>query len=175
MPDSDNVQALAAVIRESGATPRVTPERVVRSTLYDLDYHVALIACAFSINGEKRTDGTRSVVAHWLKLLQFIAVRPALLPAVQRWAKGRLHPDLDAWQAMPRGYLGDRTHDRTVELLVAEGLLYRMPSELQSGGRFDVLEQLYSDVETRGLLRSERDVLRSMAQIPVNRTMLRGA
>ena len=174
MPDTDKVQALAAVLREIGATPRVAPERVVRSTLYDLDYHVALVACAFFINGDKRTDGTRSLVTHWLKLLQFIAVRPALLPDVQRWAKGRLHPDLDVWQAMPRGYLGDRTHDRTVELLIANGVVYRMPAELQGGERFGILERLYTDIEARALLQSERDVLRKMAEIPVNRTMLRG-
>lgn len=174
MPDTDKVQALAAMLREIGAAPRVSPERVVRSTLYDLDYHVALVACAFFINGEKRTDGTRSLVTHWLKLLQFIAVRPALLPDVQRWAKGRLHPDLDAWQAMPRGYLGDRTHDRTVELLVASGLLYRMPANLQGGERFHMLENLYGDIDARQLLQSERAVLHVMAEIPVNRTMLRG-
>ena len=100
---SSKVQQLAELLRETGAKPRVSPDRVVRSTLYDLDYHVALIACVFFIASEHRTDGTRSLVAHWLKILQFIAVRPALLPDFLRWSRARRRPDLDMLQDMPRG------------------------------------------------------------------------
>ena len=171
---SDAVQALAAVLKEIGAPPRLAPERVVRSTLYDLDYHVALVACAFSINGHPRTDGTRALISHWLKLLQFVAVRPGLLPDFQRWAKERRRPDLDTWQKMPRGFLGDRTHDRTIELLVAARVLYRAPEELISGERFKVLDALYQHILERELLLSERSVLHDMAKIPVNKTLLRG-
>lgn len=174
MAEPDKIHALTAMLHEIGATPRVAPERVVRSTLYDLDYHLALVACAFAINAVQRTDGTSAIVAHWLKLLQFVAVRPALLPDVQRWAKGRLHPDVDAWQAMPRGYLGDRTHDRTVEYLIATGALHRMPDGLQSGPRFDILQQLHADVVMRDVLVSERRVLKALTEIQVNKTMLKG-
>ena len=171
---SDAAQALDAVLKEIGAAVRLAPERVVRSTLYDLDYHVALVACAFFINGQPRTDGTRSLISHWLKLLQFVAVRPGLLPNFERWATERRKPDLDTWQKMPRGYLGDRTHDRTIELLVAGRMLYRTPEELISGERFDILDALYQNILERDLLASERSVLREMAGIPVNKTMLRG-
>ena len=34
---------------------------------------------------------------------------------------------------MPRGYLGDRTHDRTVELLVATNVLHRTADALIGG------------------------------------------
>lgn len=47
--ESDPLTELAAVLRETGASPRMRRERIVRSTLYDLDYHVALIACVFFI------------------------------------------------------------------------------------------------------------------------------
>lgn len=168
------VQALAALLRDTGAKPRVNPDRIVRSTLYDLDYHVALVACVFYMNSAKRTDNTLSVVAHWLKLLQFIAVRPALLPAFLRWAKARRRPDLDTWQKMPRGYLGDRTHDSTIELLVAGKFLHRTADTLTSGERFHVLHALYGDIVARDLFRSERDTLRQLALIPVNKTLMRG-
>lgn len=171
---SDKVQALAALLREAGARPRVNPDRVVRSTLYDLDYHIALIACVFLTNAEPRTDNTLSVVAHWLKILQFIAVRPGLLRDFQRWAMERRRPDLDTWQKMPRGYLGDQTHDRTVELLVAGKVLLRSTDELISGERFHLLRRLFADLVARDLLVPERSTLRELARIPVNRTLLRG-
>lgn len=171
---SDKVQQLAELLRETGAKPRVSPDRVVRSTLYDLDYHIALIASVFFIASEPRTDGTRSVVAHWLKILQFIAARPALLPDFVRWSRARRRPDLDTWQKMPRGYLGDRTHDRTVELLVATKVLHRTADSLVGGESFSRLETLYLDILAKGLLRSEREALETMSHLSVNRTLLSG-
>jgi hypothetical protein len=171
---SDKVQQLAELLRETGAKPRVSPDRVVRSTLYDLDYHIALIASVFFIASEPRTDGTRSVVAHWLKILQFIAARPALLPDFVRWSRARRRPDLDTWQKMPRGYLGDRTHDRTVELLVATKVLHRTADSLVGGESFSRLETLYLDILAKGLLRSEREALETMSHLSVNKTLLSG-
>ncbi len=174
---STKVQTLVALLRETGAKPRVSPERVVRSTLYDLDYHIALVACAFFTNGETRTDHTLGLVAHWLKLLQFVAVRPALLPNVQTWAgtRRRLDLDLDVWQKMPRGYLGDRTHDRTIDLLVAGNVLRRATDTLESGERFDVLRYLHQQIVDRDILASERRTLHELARLRVNKTLLRGA
>jgi hypothetical protein len=174
MSSSGKVQQLAELLRETGAKPRVSSDRVVRSTLYDLDYHVALIACVFFIASESRTDGARSVVAHWLKILQFIAVRPGLLPDFLRWSGARRRPDLDTWQKMPRGYLGDRTHDRTVELLVATKVLYRTADALVGGESFSRLETIYLDILAKGLLRSEREALQTMSRLSVNRTLLSG-
>jgi len=171
---TNKVGALVALLRETGAKPRVSSDRVVRSTLYDLDYHVALIACVFFTNAEQRTDNTRSIVTHWLKILQFIAVRASLLQDFQHWAKARRSPNVDTWQKMPRGYLGDRTHDRTVELLVAGKVLYRTPDVLISGERFNVLRVIYKGIVAQDLFTSERDTLRTLTQIPVNKTLLRG-
>lgn len=171
---TNKVQALAALLREAGAKPRVSPDRVVRSTLYDLDYHVALVACVFFTNAEQRADNTRSIVAHWLKILQFIAVRPSLLRDFQRWAKARRTPNIETWQKMPRGYLGDRTHDRTVELLVAGKVLYRTTDALVSGERFNVLKVMYKGIVASDLFASERLTLHELAHIPVNKTLLRG-
>ncbi len=168
--ESDPVQELAAMLREVGASPRVRPEHVVRSTLYDLDYHMALIACVFFITAA----GSRRIVAHWLKILQFIAVRPSLLPSFESWASTRRQQDLDTWQTMPRGYLGDNTHDRTVELLVAGGVLLREGDELVDGGRFAELQRVYSDLLAKNILRSERETLLKLSNIRVNKTLLKG-
>ena len=168
--ESDPVLELAAVLREAGASARVRPERIARSTLYDLDYHVAVIACVFVITAEK----SQRVVAHWLKLLQFIAVRPSLLSDFQIWAGTRRHQDLDTWQKMPRGYLGDSMHDRTVELLVAAGVISREGDELCAGSRFADLRRIYDDLVARNLLRSERSTLVELARARPNKTLLTG-
>jgi len=173
--DSDPVRELTAVLREAGASPRVRPERIVRSTLYDLDYHVALIACVFFITLDNEVAISRRVAAHWLKILQFIAVRPTLLPNFQLWATTRRHQDLDTWQLMPRGYVGDITHDRTVELLVAGGVLLREGDALVPGNRFADLRQIYHALVTRNLLESERSTLLKLSDLRENKTLLKGA
>jgi len=168
--ESTPMRELTAVLREAGASPRVRPERIARSTLYDLDYHVALIACVFFI----ATASSQRVVAHWLKILQFIAVRPSLLSDFQILAGTRRHQDLDTWQKMPRGYLGDDTHDHTVELLVAGGVLTREGDELGAGSRFADLRRIFDDLLSRDLLRSERATLVELARVRVNKTLLKG-
>jgi hypothetical protein len=172
--DSNRAQVLATLLQEAGARPRVSPERVVRSTLYDLDYHIAIVACVFFTNAEQRTDNTRSIVAQWLRILQFVAVRPALLPDFLQWAKERRNPDLNTWQKMPRGYLGDRTHERTIEWLVAGEVLYRAADSLIGGERFNMLRGLYERIVANRLFASERLTLRALASVPVNKTLLRG-
>ena len=173
--ESDPVRELAAVLREAGASARVRPERIVRSTLYDLDYHVALIACVFFITAGDEAVSRHRVVAHWLKILQFVAVRPSLLPGFQIWADTRRHQDLDTWQKMPRGYLGDSTHDRTVELLIAGGVLARKGDELVAGSRLTELRRIYDDLVARNLLHSERATLLELSNTRVNKTLLKGA
>ena len=172
--DVDPLLELAAVLREAAASPRVRPERIVRSTLYDMDYHVALIACVFFIIAEGEAATSHRVVAHWLKMLQFIAVRPALLRNFQIWAATRRQQDLDTWQKMPRGYLGDTTHDHTVELLVAGGVLVREGDELIAGSRFADLRRIYDDLIARNLLGSERATLLELSRTRVNKTLLKG-
>ncbi len=173
--DSDPVQELATVLREAGVSPRVRPERIVRSTLYDLDYHVALIACVFFVSADDDASRSPQVVAHWLKVLQFVAVRPSLLPNFQVWASTRRHQDLDTWQLMPRGYLGDSTHDRTVELLIAGGVLAREGDTLIAGSRFFDLRRTYNDLVGIDLLRSERVTLLELSRTRTNKTLLKGA
>lgn len=172
--ESDPVQELAAMLQEVGASPRVRPERLARSTLYDLDYHVAVIACVFLTVAGDETAMRPCIQAHWLKVLQFIAVRPSLLPDFLIWAGTRRHQDLDTWQRMPRGYLGDTTHDRTVELLVAGGLLAREGEALVAGSRFADLRRIYNDLVSGNLLCSERNALLELSLTRPNKTLLKG-
>lgn len=173
--DSDPVVDLAAMLREVGASARVRPERIAKSTLYDLDYHVALIACVLFTTASNQPASPLRIVAHWMKILQFIAVRPSLLADFINWAGTRRHQDLDTWQKMPRGYLGDSTHDRTIELLVAGGILVREGDALIAGRGFSGLKQIYDDLVGRDLLRTERETLTELARTRVNKTLLKGS
>ncbi len=172
--EPDPVQELASLLRDVGASARVRTERIARSTLYDLDYHIALISCVFSIVVGDEAVAKPRMVAHWLKILQFVAVRPSLVRDFKLWAGNRRHQDLDTWQRMPRGYLGDSTHDRTVELLVAGAVLVREGDELISGSRFSDLQRVYDDLIQRDLLHSERKILTELAAVRVNKTLLKG-
>lgn len=171
--EPDTLQELAGILREVGASARVRPERIVRSTLYDLDYHVALIACVFFLAAEKE-DGRQRIIAHWLKILQFVAVRPTLVSDFEAWAQTRRNQDLRIWQKMPRGYLGDSTHERTVELLVAVHILAREDDTLVPGTRFTKLQRIFATLVTNDLLRSEREILAELSTIRVNKTLLKG-
>ena len=173
--ESDPVRELTELLREVGANPRVRPERIARSTLYDMDYHVALVACVIFITAGDSAATPHRVVAPWMKILQFIAVRPSLLKNFQMWAGTRRNQDLDTWQKMPRGYLGDNTHDRTVELLLAGGVLLREGDTLVPGSRFSELRKVFDELVAKGLLSSERATLLELANTRVNKTLLKGA
>lgn len=176
MPEeSDPMRELAAVLREVGASPRVRTNRIARSTLYDLDYHIALIACAFVITAGDKAARSHRVIAHWLKVLQFVAVRPTILPDFKVWAGTWQRRGLDIWQKMPRGYLGDTTHDHTVEFLIVGGVLARDGDALIAGNNFGRLQHVYDDLVARNLLLTEREALRELSDIHVNKTLLKGA
>jgi hypothetical protein len=173
--ESNPVEELASMLREVGASARIRPERIAKSTLYDFDYHVALIASVFFITAINEDTSSFRIVAHWMKILQFIAVRPSLLSDFQIWAGSRRHQDLNTWQKMPRGYLGDSTHDHTIELLIAGGILMREGDTLVAGRGFSALKTIYEDLVRRNLLLSERGTLADLARTRVNKTLLTGS
>lgn len=170
----DLVGELAALLVQVGAKPVLMRERMAPSTLYDGDYHWAMIACAFVTHAKRSADGRRRILAPWLKLLQFVAARPRLAPDLRTWAETRRGPSLDTWRMMPRGYIGDRTHDAAIDFLVAAGMLEREKDEVLDGPRVAVLELFASRVEAAGLFAAERQVMVELQDVRANRTMLGG-
>lgn len=59
----DPVKILGDILRGIGATVTVDTNRLSRSTLYDFDYHSALIACVFAEHATIDTEGRKSIVA----------------------------------------------------------------------------------------------------------------
>jgi hypothetical protein len=175
LPEPDAIRQLAVLLAEVGARPTFAPERIAPSTLYDTDYHFAVVACAFSIFAKADRDGRRRMLAPWLKLLQFVAARPRLASDLRAWASTRLNADLDTWRRMPRGYVGDRTHDAIIEFLVASGVLERDKDLLRGGPRVGELDRVYEQVKAADLFANERQVLEELLDVRANKTMLEGA
>ena len=60
------IAQLDSLLLEAGAKPRLQADRIVRSTLYDPDYHVAMVACGLNICAD--SDGAhRSILRAWLR------------------------------------------------------------------------------------------------------------
>jgi hypothetical protein len=76
---------------------------------------------------------------------------------------------------MPRGYVGDRTHDAIIEFLVASGILEREKDQLMDGPRVAALDRLYEQLRAANLFAAERQVLAELLDIRANKTMLEGA
>ncbi|MBZ0234743.1 MAG: hypothetical protein K8M05_20600 [Deltaproteobacteria bacterium] len=171
----DPIVELDQLLANVGAEPVLVRKRVAASTLYDADYHMAMIACAFALHAPRGASGPRQILRAWLKLLQFVASRPRLAPHLKRWAttRGR-QADLETWRRMPRGYVGDQTHDAVVDLLVANHALAKNREHVQAGTAIATLDTVFQEIVEAGLFITERAVIEDLKGVPVSRAMLGG-
>jgi hypothetical protein len=171
-PNEDPVVTLGAALALTDATAKLNRKRIVRSTLHDANYHVAIVASAMRMHA----DGSeKKILSAWLKLLQFVAARPALLPRLQEYVDSRRRHDLQKWALMPRGYMGDQTHDGVVDFLVAAGMLREDGDYLAAGPRYAALEAVAAAVEGAQIFSGERRILEALRAIKPNKTMLGGS
>lgn len=170
--DEDPVAALGEALVQTKATPRLNRARIVRSTLHDANYHVAMIACATKIHAEGEP---RRVLAAWLKLLQFVAARPSLVENLLEYSRSRKSGDLQKWALMPRGYMGDQTHDAVVDFLVAAAIVRRDGDFIEAGPRYSVLEELATQIEAGKMFASERELLGRLREVKPTKVMLGGS
>jgi hypothetical protein len=75
---------------------------------------------------------------------------------------------------MPRGYVGDQTHDAVVDMLVANGSLVEHGDHLLLGPHAAFLETVFNDVRAADLFETEREIMLKVRYLPVNKTMLGG-
>jgi hypothetical protein len=171
--EEDPVLALGDALAQVDARPKINRARIVRSTLHDANYHVAIIACAMRMHSEP--ESSRRILAAWLKLLQFVAARPALVENLLEYWRTRRKRDLEKWSLMPRGYMGDKTHDGVIDFLAAAGILSRDGDYLGAGPRFDVLERIAAQVEAEKLFAGERHILDRLREMRPTKVLLGGA
>ena len=176
MTDQTTVQVLAELLAGVHATPVIQSRRLAPSTFYDVDYRLAIVACAFDMHSKEWCGKARRISAARLRLLQFIATRPRLLPVIQEWsAAGReSQRHLLAPHSLRRGFLGDRTHDKVVSYLTAHNAIGREKGYLVESARTSVLSDLAAGIKTADLFKEERRVLDELSSTTLTLKMLEG-
>lgn len=96
------------------------------------------------------------------------------MPKIVSWLEQRKHRALEAISDMPRGYIGDRTHDRTINYLVARGILQHHGKDLASGPNYRLLADLQEELEARDLFSSERRTLKLLRSSRIPQVALEG-
>ncbi|HYR88476.1 MAG TPA: hypothetical protein VE422_30635 [Terriglobia bacterium] len=176
MMPSGAIQALSEFLQSAEVKLRVRAERLVPSAIYDLQYRMFVTAAAFEIHAKPLTPFGSRIHATRLKLLQFVAIRPWLLPVIEEWSSS---PDneqgaFDA-QELRRGFLGDKTHDHVVAFLVARGAFDWSGSHLLAGKRSDILTDLSAFARENELFNSEREILTALIKVRITNRMLEGS
>ena len=164
MIDQTTLKTLAALLDRADATPVIQLSRLAPSTIYDIDYRLAIVACAFDTHSKESTGRSRRIRAIWLKLVQFVATRPWLLPVFQAWAAGGKdsQQDLLMPQSLRRGFIDDRTHDSVVFFLTAYDAFRREKGFLVASARSRVLSDLVAAIKEDNLFEQERRVLEEL-------------
>lgn len=169
------IKTLAALLA-GHAKPVIAIDRLVPPSTYDLDYRIALVVLAFDISGKQSSTGARRVRVSELKLFQFVAQRPWLLPILRSW--GDAKNNHDRARLLPshvlRGYLADTMFDSVIEFLVARGSFTRSPSHLVEASS-DFCSSIANDSSRLELFVPEREVLFEITKLKLTNDMLGGS
>jgi hypothetical protein len=177
MPPISPLERLAALLQTSGAEPDITPERQAPSTVYDLEYRVQIVTMAFQIHAEAdRFSIQRRIQARRLKLLQFIAMRPLLIPVIREWSLSRhdAQRSLSGKEGLKRGFISDTLHEEVLDFLVAAGALRRDELYVLGGTNSSVIFEPSAQALARSLFQSELNALSELKSIVITNEMLEG-
>src|ERR1700723_105642 len=107
MPRANSPLKILANLLNGYAKPIIDLERLAPASTYDVDYRTALIVLTFEMHAKPPAAGERRMRTAELKLMQFIAQRPWLLPNIRQWSQStRSHQgSLLVPQHLRRGYL----------------------------------------------------------------------
>ena len=175
MADQGPVELLAEVLRETNARLSISTERFARSASYDVNYRTAIVAMVIATCGKSLAPRHRSLAGSRLKLFQFIAIRPWLVDMVREWSATRRSGQFSMFSAhrLRRGYLGDSTHDRIIDLLVALRAV-----EWKSGNvvapEDGLLGRLNDALARQELFLAEREAVKELSDITITTRMLEG-
>jgi hypothetical protein len=175
VPNRSAIATLSALLEESNAEPNLRIDRLAPSAIYDLDYRVFVVAAAFERHAKAAPPIGRRLHATKLKLLQFIAIRPRLLPIIKEWSTTKQDEALSfITQDLRRGFLGDQMFDNVVALLVARGALQWMGTHLVEGKNASFLSAIYTAAMDSGLFALERETIEALGGIKITVRMLEG-
>lgn len=177
MANDRPLERLAALLAASGAEPDLHPDRLAPSTIYDLEYRVLIVAMAFQMHaGTDRFSARPRIQGRRLKLLQFVAMRPWLVPVIRGWSDSRrdAQRSLDYEEGLRRGFISDTMHECVMEFLVAAGALRREGLYVIPGTKSSVIFDLYAEALNRTLFRAEVEALHQLKAIAITNEMLEG-
>jgi hypothetical protein len=175
MPERSAIATLSALLEESNAKPKMRIERLAPSAIYDLDYRVFVVAAAFERHARPAPPIGRRIHATRLKLLQFIAIRPRLLPIIKEWSRAKQDEELTfTTQDLRRGFLGDQMFDSVVAFLVARGALEWMGTHLVEGKNVVLLSAIHTAAIGPGLFELELQTIEALVDIKITVRMLEG-
>jgi hypothetical protein len=169
------IQRLASLLSGSKAKPLVVPSRLAPSPLYDLEYRTSIIAMIFQKFAKPYELGLgRRILSSKLKLLQFVAMRPWILPAVQEWSKVSAQGSLALTYSIRvrRGFLSDTAHEDVINYLTACGMLIRQSRHLVSGT--DQLEKIATIAIEQNLFDDEIRIISDLEDLKLTTSMLEG-
>ena len=177
MERTNPIARLAALLATSNAEPDITAERLAPSTLYDLDYRVIVVATAFQMHATADRYSVRPRIQNRrLKLLQFVAMRPWLLPVIRNWSTTRSDSLrlIDGEEGLRKGFITDTMHDKVMQFMAASGALRREDVFVIPGVEPAILKDLQKVAEDNALFELEIAALSALHSITITNDMLEG-
>jgi len=177
MTTENPIQTLADLLSNSKARPLVVASRLAPSPMYDLEYRTSIIAMIFQNFAKTFEYGLgRRMLASKLKLLQFVTIRPWLLPAVQEWSAASSQGALTLTYSarIRRGFLSDTAHEDVINFLTACNILVRQNHHLISGSKADELEKIAAISSQHGLFENELKIILDLTHLKLTTNMLEG-
>jgi hypothetical protein len=154
------------------------PARLAPSAIYDVEYRTAIVSLVFGRFAKPAPlmPNQRRIASARLKLLQFVTLRPWLLPALRQWSNAGKQTGFAFGHAMRirRGFLSDTAHDDVINYLIACGQLNRFETQIVSGAHGDALKKVADAITEHDFFRSERRVIDQLAEISITNEMLEG-
>jgi hypothetical protein len=172
----DPVHALTVLLREANAIPRIRTESFPLSSMYDSTYRAIVVGLTLEICAKKRgTDPQARLADAKVKLFQFVAVHPDLMPSLRGWLRAHeegKRPSLDGWARFPRGYAADTLYERVVAYLVSTGELGQDGKQLWRRQSEGLLSGLIRIVVARDAFTREREILTELGTVKLTMKML---
>jgi hypothetical protein len=155
------------------AKPVVETGRLAPSFTYDFEYRALIILIAFDIHAKMRL-GIEQIGTPRLKLLQFAAQRPSLVPVLKEWSATRKDADMSILvpQHLRRAYLTDPCYPPIVDYFVASEVFQRTPTHILKGKAFEKHRTSINTVRKRSLFVSELTILDQLQSIKITNSML---
>ncbi len=178
MSEISTIAVLASMLQAAGATAHVSPRRLARSTIHDLQYRVLIVGMAFKLHAEpdRYSEGLPRLQTRRLKLIQFVAIRPWLVETIEQWSANAktAQKSFSTEEDLRRGFIGDTVHENVIELLLASKALYQSDRFLLPGDRYSNIIDMHRDICQHGLFVREQEAIKSLKEIKITNAMLEG-